>query len=196
MQKNKEFFNKIAKYYDKGIFKNWNKKVNKKIIETANIKKNSKILDAGCGTGNLLMLLQDLEKKKNPKVYGIDISEKMLKIAKAKLKTADLRLQSAENMNFKSNYFNYIFSVDTFHHYSNYDLAMRNFYRILKKNGKLIVVELNFGFIGNKIFHLIEPGNNKMHSKKEFKKLFQLYNFKRIKYKKVSLLNVLTIGKK
>ena len=125
-QKNKKFFNKIAKYYDRGIFKAWNRKTEKKTIEIANIKKNSRILDAGCGTGNLLMLLQ----KKNLKLYGIDISEEMLKIARKKLENkAKLKLIALENIKFRNNYFDYIFSVDAFHHYSNYDLVMENFRR-------------------------------------------------------------------
>ena len=193
-QKNKRFFNNITKYYDKGIFKNWNRKIERKAIETISIKKNSKILDIGCGTGNLLYLFQ--EQRKNLKLYGIDISEEMLKIAKVKLKTTDLKLQSVEQINFKSNYFDYVFSVDAFHHYSNYDLAMKNIYRVLKKEGKLIVVDFNFGFIGNKIFHAIEPGNNKMYSKDEFKKLFKAYEFKNISQKRFGLFSILTIGEK
>ena len=194
-QKNKKFFNNIAKYYGKGIFKNWNRKIERKAIETASIKKNSKILDVGCGTGNLLYLFQ--EQGKNLKLYGIDISNEMLKIAKARLtKQTNLRLKPIEKINFKSNYFDYVFSVDTFHHYSNYDLAMKNIYRVLKKKGKLIIADFNFGFIGNKIFHAIEPGNNKMYSKDEFKKLFKAYGFKNINQKRFGLFSILIIGEK
>lgn len=194
-QKNKKFFNKIAKYYDRGIFKGWNKKIEKETIEIANIKRNSRILDAGCGIGNLLMLLQGL--KKNLKLYGIDISEEMLRIARKKLKNkAKLKLIALEKINFKDNYFDYIFSVDSFHHYANYDSVMRNFHRVLKKNGRLIVVDFNFGFTGNKIFHAIEPGNNKMHSVSEFRELFKRYKFKNIKQKRIGLFSILIMGEK
>jgi len=194
-EKNKKFFNKWASRYDKGFFKKWRRKLIEKIIEIAKINKNSKILDAGCGTGELLKLL--ISQKKNLKLYGIDVSDKMLEVAEKKLKNkAKLKMSSVENINFKDNYFDYVFSEDAFHHYADYDLVMKNFYRILKIRGKLVVVDVDFGFIGNKIFHWLEPGNNKMHSKKEFIELFKKYGFKKIKQKKISLIHILTIGEK
>lgn len=195
-EKNKRFFNKMAKHYDVRLFKNWRIKIIKKIIKIADIKNKSCILDAGCGTGEFLAFLFEIHKNKNLKLYGIDISEEMLKIAGEKLKNkAKLKLSSVEKTNFKNN-FDYIFSEDAFHHYSNYDSAMKNFYKLLKKNGKLIIADFDFGFIGNKIFHLIEPGNNKMHSPLEFKKLFREYGFKKIKQIKLGWFYILTIGEK
>jgi len=189
-QKNIKFFNKIARHYDKGIFKNLLFNPVKKAVEFVNVKKNSKILDAGCGTGNLLKILED--KNKGLKLYGVDISKEMLKIAKKKLKKAKIKLEAAEKLTFKKKYFDYVFSVDAFHHYYNYDLVMRNFYRVLKRDGCLIVVDFSFGIFFNKI----EPGNNEMHTAREFKELFKKYKFKDIKQKKVGLFSILTIGRK
>ena len=216
-EKNKKFFNKFASSYDVKIFKKWQENIRKKIIEEAGIKgkqktgnfltnspkrgrieeaeikNNSKILDAGCGTGEFLKLL--LLEKKNLKLYGIDVSDEMLKIAGKKLgKKANLKLFSVEKANFKNNYFDYVFSEDAFHHYADYDLVMKNFYRVLRKGGKLIIADFNFGAILNKVFHWLEPGNNKMHSKKQFIELFKKYKFKKIKQKKINLIQVLTIG--
>lgn len=193
--KNKKFFDKWAGHYDKKIFKNWLIRIREKIIDYAEIKKNSKILDSGCGTGELLRLL--LLKKKNLRLYGVDVSSKMLEIAKQKLKkNANLKLSPVEKINFKNNYFDYIFSEDSFHHYSNQGLVMDKFYKILKKNGKLIIADFNFGIVINKIFHWLEPGNNKMHSKKEFIKLFKKHGFKKIRQRRINLIEILTIGEK
>ena len=196
-EKNKRFFDKFAKNYDRGIFKKYNEKRNKKIISNVNVQNNSKILDAGCGTGEVLRILSEIHKNKILKLYGIDVSKNMLQVAKNKLKDkAKLKLISVEKANFKNKSFDYIFSEDAFHHYFDYSLTMKNIYRMLKKNGKLIVADIDFGFIGNKIFHFLEPGNNKMHSKEEFKKLFQKYNFKSIKQIKLGWFHILTIGEK
>src|SRR3989344_2335204 len=56
----------------------------------------------------------------------------MIKIAKKKLKKPKLKISSAERLNFKSNYFDYIFSIDAFHHFYNKEKAMKSFYRVLR----------------------------------------------------------------
>src|SRR3989338_11199608 len=129
-QINVKFFNLIAGYYD-FFFGNWIRKTKKKAINVVKIKDNSKILDAGCGTGNFLKILEN--SKKNLSLYGIDISREMLRIAKGKLNKPKLEIKSVEKMGFKDNSFDYVFSVDAFHHYSKPDLVMKNFYKILKK---------------------------------------------------------------
>ncbi|MBS3078730.1 class I SAM-dependent methyltransferase [Candidatus Pacearchaeota archaeon] len=193
LDKNKKFFNKIARYYDNKIFLKYLTNSQNKMLDFIKIKENSKILDAGCGTGNLLHLLEKQNKKYN--LSGIDISEEMLKIAKKKLINVKLKLQSTENIYFKES-FDYVFSTEAFHHYSDYNLIMENFNKILKKDGKLIVLDFDFGFLLNKIFHSIEPGNSKMHSPEEFKRLFKQYRFKNVMQKRINLFLLLTIGKK
>ncbi|MEK6859844.1 MAG: class I SAM-dependent methyltransferase [Nanoarchaeota archaeon] len=191
--KNRYFFNKIARYYDNKIFLKYLTNSQIKMLNFVKIKNNSKILDVGCGTGNLLKILE--KQNKNNHLYGIDISEEMLKIARKKLKKAKLKLQSAENLDFKKS-FDYVFSTEAFHHYANYKLVMRNFNNSLKRNGRLIALDFDFGFLLNRIFHSIEPGNNKMHSALEFKKLFKQHGFRNIIQKRINLFLLLTIGEK
>lgn len=194
-QKNREFFDKIAEHYDKRIFKGLLLKPVKNTVEFVNVRKNSKILDVGCGTGNLLKVLED--EYENLKLYGIDISEKMLEIARKKLKNAKIKLEAAEKLSFKKNYFDYVFSIDAFQLYYNQDIVMRNFYRILKKNGELVIVDFSFGIFFNKIFNKIEPGNSGgMHTALEFKELFKEHKFKDVRQKRLGLFNILTIGRK
>src|SRR3989344_2497200 len=189
LQKNIEFFNRIAKYYD--ILRIWLNKILKKLIKETKIKDNSAILDAGCGTGNFLKILSN---NKTLKLYGIDISPKMLEIAKRKLrKKADLRLLQVENLKDKNKFY-YIFSTEAFHHYEDQEKAMKNFNLALKKNGQLIVADLNFGRILNWVFHKLEPGNSKMNSKKDFYRLFKKYGFKDIKQKRLGLFVIISVG--
>lgn len=188
-KQNKIFFGKIAKYYDI-FFGNWIRKIQIKVIKSTKIKKGSKVLDAGCGTGNLLFLLE----KNDVELYGIDVSKEMLKIAKYKLKNTKLELSPAENLNFKNNFFDYVFSIDAFHHYFDKEKAMKNFHRVLKRNGKLIIVDVNFGSHLNKVFQKLEPGNNKIYNKNEMRKIFKQYSFKEIKQSKAGMLTVMTVG--
>lgn len=183
---NRRFFNILARYYD-FFFRKMFSGVEEKVIGIVKIKK-GKVLDVGCGTGNFLL---KLSKKKGLKLYGADISEKMLEIAREKLgNKAKLRLVEAEKVKGK---YDYVFSFEAFHHLDK-EKAMKNFCKILKKNGKLIVVDLNFGFL-NKVFSLIEPGNTGMFSLIEFKNIFKAYKFRDIKQRKIGL-NILTFGRK
>jgi ubiquinone/menaquinone biosynthesis C-methylase UbiE len=190
---NAKFFNLIAGYYD-FFFGNWIRTTHKKAINIIKIRNNSKILDAGCGTGNFLRILES--SKKNLNLYGIDISKEMLKIAKGKLKKSKLEIKSVEKIGFKNNSFDYVFSVDAFHHYSNQNLAIKNFYKIIKIGGHLAIVDLSFGLFLNKIFQKIEPGNNKMYSPEEMRHLFKMNKFRDVKQNKVGLFTTLTYGVK
>lgn len=190
---NKRLFNRIAKYYDKGVFHTFMINFQNKVVQKINIKKNSKILDVGCGTGSLLVTLKN--KNLNLSLYGIDISEEMLKIARKKLSKKEiLKVAKAENLPFEKNYFDYIFCTEAFHHFSNQDRAMKNFYKSLKNQSRLIIADFDFGFIANKIFHFIEPGNTKTNTKKEMKELFNRNNFKNVEQEKIGIFVFLTRG--
>lgn len=191
---NEKFFNKVAKHYDRGLFKKWHLNLKKKVIGSIDIKNNSNILDVGCGTGELLFILK---RNKTLNLYGVDISKNMLDIAELKLgKNAILKLVEIEKVKFKDGFFDYVFIVDSFHHFSDYDFALRNIFRILKKDGVLIISDINFGYLGNKIFHIIEPGNNRTFTKKQIIRLLENYGFGKIKYEKIGLFSNLIVAEK
>ena len=190
-QTNVRFFDLIARYYDI-FFGNWIRKTQKRAIKIIKIKNNSKILDAGCGTGNFLRILENSRKKLD--LYGIDISQKMLKIAEDKLKKSKLKIESVEKMSFRDNSFDYVFSMDAFHHYPDQNLVIKNFYKILKIDGYLAIIDLSFGYFFNKIFQKIEPGNNKLLSPNEMRYLFEISKFRNIKQNKIGLFTTITYG--
>ena len=193
-QKNKRFFKRISGIYDKGFFGKKMFNGVKKMVEIANIKRKSKILDIGCGTGSLLFILS---KDKTLELHGFDLSEEMLKVAKEKLKNkANLKLISATKFKkeYKKNYFDYIFISDAFHHLPSQEKVINDSKILLRKGGKLIIEDFSFGKIGNKIFHLIEPGNSGMHTLAEFRNLFEKNKFNNIKQKKIGLIAVYTEG--
>ncbi len=192
---NKRFFDFLAPYYDKGILGKFLSNIIYRTVVSVKIKNNSKILDVGCGTGNLLYVL---ERKKSLKLYGIDLSKKMIQIARQKVKTADIREISVTNLDkeFVKNYFNYIFIVDAFHHFPNHKRVMKIFYRILKYGGRIIITDFNFGIILNKIFSALEPGNTGNYTKEQIKKLFKESGFMVEKQKKIGLFSLMTIGLK
>lgn len=100
------------------------------------------IADIGCGTGELCNAISSLYD--TVEVYGVDISKKM--IAKAKTinsnnKNVFLSVGDAHNLHFKSNSFDYVINTISFHHYQQPNLALSEFYRILKPGGTLILLD-------------------------------------------------------
>ena len=75
----KDFFSESAQFYD-FFYKKKNYSKEFEYINKFLPKKKLEILEVGCGTGSYSILLS----KKNKKVYGIDISNQMILLAKKK----------------------------------------------------------------------------------------------------------------
>ena len=97
-------------------------------------------LDVGCGTGVLLAMVG--EQRKAAKLFGIDLSEEMIKIARAKLgDKADLRVSDSERLPFEDEKFDLITCTFSFHHYPNPKAVLAEMKRVLSPNGKLIIAD-------------------------------------------------------
>ncbi|MDO5851945.1 MAG: methyltransferase domain-containing protein [Methanobacteriaceae archaeon] len=87
MDQIKEHFNKRSKKFDNEILKifpKYNTMLTALINAIPNTKNNPKIIDLGCGTGNITLKI--LEKFPNAEITCLDLSEDMIQIAKEKLK--------------------------------------------------------------------------------------------------------------
>lgn len=83
MLNTKEYFNSLADKWD-ALVKHDIDKI-EFLLGILRIKKGSYILDVGCGTG---VLTEHLLKRvgSEGKIFGVDFSEKMIEIAKSKLR--------------------------------------------------------------------------------------------------------------
>lgn len=118
-----------------------NKEVLKEMGGKENLK-NKKILDLGCGIGDTAIYFA----LQGASVYGIDISKKMINIAnrlaeKYRVKhMCNFNIGAAENINFKDNYFDFVFGNGILHH-ADIPKTIEEVHRILKKNGKAFFIE-------------------------------------------------------
>lgn len=98
-----------------------------------------KVLDWGCGNGRFYQVFKNL----GVDYFGIDISEKLIEIAKNKYPKAKFQVASSFNLSFPDNFFDKILSIAVFHHIPSEEFRLRflkEAKRILKPEGILVLM--------------------------------------------------------
>jgi ubiquinone/menaquinone biosynthesis C-methylase UbiE len=143
-KKSKIQFDKWSEDYDQGAWSWYFKKSYLAAIDTIKVYLNLKdkvIVDLGCGTGELAMMLSNTQ---NPKqVFGVDISENM--IAKAKIKKYNSKTKficsSASSIPLKNKSADVIFLLNSLHHHHNPTETFLEFLRVLKPGGYGVILD-------------------------------------------------------
>lgn len=137
------------------------------------------LLDCGCGTGPMLTLLH---KKYPDKHYtGIDLTPKMIEVAKRKnMKDVELIVGDCENLPFAENSFDVVICCESFHHYPNPQDFFNSVYRVLRPNGRLILRDMTvnssvkrwlFNHIELPLVNLAGKGDVKIYGRDDIQKL-------------------------
>ena len=102
-----------------------------------------KALEIGCGIGKTTNLLA--EKYPSLIITAIDYDLGQIKIANKnkKLKNAKFQQGNAVNLKFKNSSFDYAIETNTFHHIKNYSKAIKEVYRVVKKNGTFYAMDIS-----------------------------------------------------
>ena len=144
-------FNSVATKYDimndvmsLGLHRLWKKFT----IETSLIKKSDKVLDIASGTGDLAQLwAKKLSKDDQGQVWVCDINHNMLNIARDRLINQGNILPivqcDAEKLPFPDNYFNIISIAFGLRNMTHKEIALKEIYRVLKRNGKILILEFS-----------------------------------------------------
>lgn len=98
-------------------------------------RKNSKYLDAGCGTGNYTVALA----AGGYTFYGVDPSEIMLGEAKRKSDEVFWTRGVVENLPFADGFFAGALASLTIHHWKSLEKGFAEVYRVLETGGKFII---------------------------------------------------------
>lgn len=133
------------------------------------------MLDIGCGTGALLSMIQ--EKRKDARLFGVDLSEQMIQVSKAKLgEKADLRVSDSEKLPFPNEAFDLVMCTFSFHHYPNPGAVLLEVRRVLAPSGRLILADPTTAIpllrqLVNFVHLFTKDGTVRIYSKKEMKVL-------------------------
>jgi len=115
----------------------------KVVLKLIDKVKNKKVLDVGCGTGRISIKLL----KKGAKVFGIDVSNKMLQKARDKTKKyrdrCEFKIASLYKIPYKKQDFDFVICSLVLSHIKNLDKAISEMSRVLKRNGIMIISDLH-----------------------------------------------------
>lgn len=125
------------------------------------IPKRSKVLDIGCGDGNVSSLFL----MKNCEVIGIEVSGTALKHAHEK-RLDTIKSDANFTLPLVKKYFEVVVLIDTLEHVIDPLSLLRECYRTLKENGKVIVSVPNFARLSNRIRMLFGDPIDLLHSSK------------------------------
>jgi ubiquinone/menaquinone biosynthesis C-methylase UbiE len=136
--------------------------------------------DLGCGSGFFTFPISRRVKK----IYGIDVQEEMLKfvaqkIRREKIENVELLLSEEGEIPLENHSVDLLLSVNTLHEFSDKEKMIKEIQRVLKPNGKAVIVdfkkeETSFG-----------PPVAIRISSEQAKQLFEKYGFKALKSKKL-----------
>ena len=132
--------------YENEMSHAWYYGTRKLLIDTLEkyIARDSKILDAGCGTGGTILYLK---KAGFNNLSGIDISKEAIGFCK-KRKLNKIKLASVNKIPYPDEYFNAVLCMDVLYHQGvDSQKALEEFYRVLKKGGTLYVQEPAFNLL-------------------------------------------------
>lgn len=106
-----------------------------KLIKCQDLDNNYRVLDIGCSTG---ILVKEILNLSGANVFGIDNSETAIKQCK-KNGLENIHMMSGCNTTFDDNTFDLVIASDCLEHIEDDRKALKEWKRILKPNGKLII---------------------------------------------------------
>lgn len=167
-----------------------------------------KYLDIGCADGRITKLLSKYIGAEE--VYGIDISNSLLRSARLKgIRVLNLDVDK-ESLPFRSNYFDLVTVFEVIEHLFDPDFVLQEIYRVLKSRGLLLISTPNLSYWLNRFLFVFgykpygmelstkyvigEPrklkkskmaGHIRVFNFKSLRQILQIYGFKVIKAKGV-----------
>lgn len=142
----REMFAGIAGRYDllnhllsANIDKRWRRRVRTKLVPMFD-RHDALILDVACGTGDLAI---ELEYDSEANVIGTDFCRPMLSIAAEKTSSISFVEGDAMELGFADSSFDALTIAFGLRNLSNVEAGLSEFHRVLKPDGKLVVLEFS-----------------------------------------------------
>lgn len=194
-EKSIKHFNSTAVKYDSSFDGKFVKVMYQPLLDELEKEAEGKLLDVGCGTGNILCKLVNGKRQ----LFGIDLSENMVEESKKRMGShADIKVADAERIPYKDNFFDTLICNASFHHYPHPEEVLKEMKRVLKSGGKLLIGEgyaiQPFRALLNLSFRFSDSGDFKSYGKHEFIRMLENNGFRIAEVKKTSNRTILYIA--
>ena len=145
----RELFDDIAVKYDRfnhissfGADRSWRRKAVREIADT---KTPIRVLDVATGTADFAIAVTR-KAAAGTQVTGIDLSEGMLEVGRAKCQGLPIELEvgDAESLRFEDETFDRVCVAFGVRNFENLMQGLREMRRVLKPGGKLVILELSY----------------------------------------------------
>lgn len=148
----------------------------------AHLSPTATVLDVACGTGEFERLV--LADRPMQQMVGVDISEKMLAIARQKLHVypnVSFHVAPASALPFADNSFDVVVSANSFHYFDDPNAALAEIKRVVKPDGTVIILDWCKDYLLCKILDLVlkglDPAYQQCYTQAEFHRLLKFAGF-------------------
>lgn len=196
-ERTKKHFDETAADYDQSADGKFVQPMYAALVEEIERVNADKLLDIGCGTGNLFAFL----KNETPEIYGVDLSEKMIEVAQEKYANrAKLFVSDAEKLPFENEMFDILVCNASFHHYTQPHTVLDEMSRVAKPNCTLLIGDpyspQPFRGLANFFTKYSDGGDYHYYGVHEMTKLLAAHGFIMSDTKRTSNHSILFIAKK
>ena len=197
-ENSKAAFNRQAATYDEDMKGQHARSLYPVLLEKLSHIPFQSALDLGCGTGEMLKLI--VQEDTHKELCGIDLSEKMLAVAKSKLpEQVKLVLGDSESLPFSDHAFDVVYCNDSFHHYPAPQNVLREVYRVLKPGGTFLMGDCWQPLVGRAIMNFYmrhsKESDVKIYSEAEMVSMLS-ERFRDVSWERIGNTACIAMGKK
>ncbi len=193
-QKSKAYFNRHSStVVNKNGYWSYDYRITAKELQRRNVRN---LIDIGCGNGAFLAFFHT--HSPSAKLSGLDLSHEMVVRSRERLPGSNIVEGDAEAMPFADESFDAVSCHMSIHHHPHPEKSLSEMYRILEKNGIVVINELTgpkwMRKFMNRCFTKWETGDHAVYSRPEMRQMMEEAGFKNIRSKLITPFTYMAVG--
>jgi ubiquinone/menaquinone biosynthesis C-methylase UbiE len=147
----RRYYDLVARVYD-AVWARYVRESGAIVAGAVEMRPGDRILDVGCGTGHVLERLA--ARSPECRLYGIDLSDKMLDVARRRVGSADLRIADARRLPFERDSMDVVVSASMLQHIRDPGSAVDEIARVCAPDGLVVILFWRARSRRNRIFEM------------------------------------------